>query len=117
MGGQGKRTARIISRPTLNEYKARFPEAADALDGWEDTITSLSFHGFDELRQHINTVDLVNGTYLVSNIVGNRFRLITTVFWPHPALYLKLFLTHKDYDAWSREQRTDRAKTAVKQRR
>lgn len=115
MGNPSKRKARIISRPALNEYKRKYPDAADALDGWEDTISGLSFHSFEELRGFINTVDFVNGRYLVFNIVGNRYRLITTAYWPHPAIYLKAFLTHKEYDAWSDEQRTDKAKKAAKQ--
>lgn len=104
------RRARIISRPTLVEFKADYPDAADALDGWEDTITSLSFQSFGELQRQIASVDYVNGTFLVFNILGNRYRLITTVYWPHPALYLKHFFTHKDYDTWTAEQRQVKAK-------
>lgn len=105
---QPQRRARIISRPTLAEFKADSPDAADALDGWEDTITSLSFSSFGELQRQIASVDYVNGTFLVFNILGNRYRLICTIYWPHPALYLKHFLTRKDYDAWTAEQRKAR---------
>lgn len=80
-------------------------------------MTALSFHTFQELQQQINSVDYVNGTYLVFNVMGNRYRLITTVYWPHPALYLKHFLTHKDYEAWTAEQRTDKARKDAKRRR
>ncbi|RJF74466.1 type II toxin-antitoxin system HigB family toxin [Deinococcus cavernae] len=108
------RRARVIARPKLNEFKEKYPEAADALDNWEDTVTSLSFSTFQELHAQINTVDLVNGVHLVFNIMGNRYRLITGVYWGHPAIYLKEFFTHKEYDQWSAEQRTDRAKKAAK---
>lgn len=108
------RRARIISRPTLAVFKADYPEAANALDGWEDTITSLSFQSFAQLQAQIASVDYVNGTFLVFNILGNRYCLITTVYWPHPALYLKHFFTHKDYDTWTAEQRRAKAKTGRK---
>ncbi|GGI88044.1 hypothetical protein GCM10010914_23040 [Deinococcus wulumuqiensis] len=105
----------MISRPQLEEFKAEYPEAAQALENWEDTVTSLRFSNFSELQQQINTVDLVNGVFLVFNIMGNRYRLITGVYWPQPALYLKHFFTHKAYDAWSQEQRTQQAKKAAQE--
>lgn len=109
------RRARVISRPQLEAFKAKYPDAAQALENWEDTVTGLRFSTFLELQQQINTVDLVNGVFLVFNIMGNRYRLITGVYWPQPALYLKYFLTHKEYDAWSQEQRSQQAKKAAQQ--
>lgn len=108
--------ARIISRPKLEEFKDSHPEAAQALKNWEDTVTSLKFGTFSELQQQINTVDLVHGTFLVFNIMGGRYRLITGVYWPAPALYLKHFLTHKEYDVWTQEQRRAAAKKSNKRR-
>lgn len=107
--------ARVIARPRLEEFKAQYPDAAQALDNWEDTVTRLSFGSFAQLQQQINTVDLVNGIFLVFNIMGGRYRLITGVYWPQPALYLKHFFTHKEYDLWSQEQRTQQAKKAAQQ--
>ena len=109
------RRARVISRPQLEEFKAKYPEATQALENWEDTVTSLRFSSFSELQKQVTTVDLVNGVFLVFNIMGNRYRLITGVYWPQPALYLKHFFTHKEYDAWSQEQRTQQARKAAQE--
>jgi mRNA interferase HigB len=93
--------ARIISRPTLHKYMEEHPDAADALKGWERTITALSFNSFAELRAQVPGVDFVNGTYLVWNINGNAYRLITLVRWTRPTLFLHLFMTHAEYNTWS----------------
>ena len=93
--------ARIISRPTLHKYMQDHPDAADALKGWETTITDLSFNSFAELRAQVPNVDYVNSTYLVFNINGNAYRLITLVRWSRPTLFLKEFMTHREYNVWS----------------
>lgn len=105
----------MIARPQLEAFKQQYPEAAQALENWEATVTSLRFSSFAELQQQLNTVDLVNGIFLVFNIMGNRYRLITGVYWPQPALYLKHFFTHKEYDAWSQGQRTQQARKAARE--
>ncbi|QLG13588.1 type II toxin-antitoxin system HigB family toxin (plasmid) [Deinococcus sp. D7000] len=93
--------ARIVARPTLRQYMQEHPEAADALKGWERTVTDLSFHSFAELRAQVPSVDYVNDTYLVWNINGNAYRLITLVRWTRPVLYLHRFMTHAEYNTWS----------------
>ena len=92
---------RVITIGTLRDYQQAHPDAAQSLQGWYDAITHMSFGSFTELRALVPAVDYVNSVWLVFNIKGGDYRLITTVRWTRPSLYLHEFLSHTEYDAWT----------------
>jgi mRNA interferase HigB len=102
--------ARIVSRLTLHKYMEDHPDAANALKGWEATITDLYFNSFAELRAQVPSVDYVNDTYLVFNINGNAYRLVALVRWTRPTLFLQRFMTHSEYNVWSDLRRKEKKK-------
>ena len=38
------------------------------------------------------------GRCLIFNILGNNYRLITVVSWRNQRIYIKAFLTHREYE-------------------
>jgi mRNA interferase HigB len=57
----------------------------------------LNWGSIQDVRQSFPDADQV-GEALVFSVRGNRYRLIATVFYPAPTIYLKALLTHKEYD-------------------
>lgn len=98
---------RIIARATLRRYAAAYPDAAQALEDWYTLMSKSDFANFAELKQILATVSLVNAEWLVFNIRGNRYRLITRVHFGTRVIFVKDFLTHQAYDIWSGGRRKE----------
>ncbi len=99
---------RIIARATLREYAEAHPDAAGDLEDWYTLMSKSDFATFAELRTIVATASLVNSEWLVFNIRGNRYRLITRVHFGTKVIFVKDFLTHQAYDAWSDARRRER---------
>lgn len=99
---------RVIAKASIRAYGEQYPDAAAELLDWHTLMTKNDFSNFAELRAISPNVSIVNSEWLVFNIRGNRYRLITRVHFPTKTIYVKDFLTHREYDAWSDERRRER---------
>lgn len=54
-------------------------------------------HNFSDLRNTFPICDKVDGFYVV-NVGGNKYRLITEIFFDDDTVLLRYVLTHKEYD-------------------
>lgn len=87
---------RIISRSMIRQFEQRHPEARSALDHWYRIMKSAEVRTFVELREIFSSADLVD-KYVVFNIGGNKYRLITHIHFNTNMLYIRHVLTHDDY--------------------
>lgn len=83
----------------------QYPDAAREIEAWASLVESLRWHHFTEVREIFKDADAVNG-YVIFNIRGNRYRLITVIHYARTTaekqtsghIYIRSFLTHKEYD-------------------
>jgi mRNA interferase HigB len=87
----------IISQKLIWEAKEKYPESAQALDGWYRVPRKNAFKHFSELKRTFNSVDKVGDLY-VFNIGGNKLRLIASIHFTRNKIYIRDILTHKAYD-------------------
>ena len=87
----------VITRKRLNEFAARHPDSASALDRWYRLMRSGSYRSFGELRATFPSADQV-GRITVFDIGGNRVRLIAAVHYNRQRVYIRAVLTHGEYD-------------------
>ena len=87
----------IISRRKLREFCETEKDAEEARDNWYRTLKSLDPQNFTELRQTFPHADLV-GLCTVFNVGGNKYRVITKVFYSDQVALVRFVLTHKEYD-------------------
>jgi len=87
----------IITRKRLNEFAARYPQAAPALKRWYALVKPATFHSFAELRAVFPSADQV-GKLTVFNIGGNSVRLIAAIHYNRQKMYIRAVLTHEEYD-------------------
>ena len=64
---------------------------------WYRVASASDWSCLTDVRNQFSAADLI-GEVLVFNIDRNRYRLITTVFFPTREIYVKALLTHKEYD-------------------
>ena len=87
----------VITQSRIWIAKKKYPESANALDGWYRVIKKNQFNNFAELKRSFNSVDKI-GSVFVFDIGGNKIRLIAHIHFQRKKVYIRGVLTHKEYD-------------------
>lgn len=89
----------IISRKRLREFwgQRQFRNSEAALRQWFKTTSKAAWHNLAGVRETYAHADPV-GSCTVFNIGGNKYRLITKIFYQHQTVLVRAVLTHEEYD-------------------
>jgi mRNA interferase HigB len=104
---------RLVTKRHLQQAKNAYPDAKKNLIAWEAIVSRARWFRFEDLRRTFGDADAVDG-YVIFNIHGNHYRLITVVHYSKVmgkrvttgVIYIRSFLTHKQYDNranWDKE--------------
>ena len=91
----------IISRKKLLEAARNNRALGLRLDSWYRTAKSASWQSLDEIRRiysHADGVPVRDRVFTVFNIAGNRYRLVTEIFYEDRTILVRHVLTHAEYD-------------------
>lgn len=87
----------IITQKRIWDAKKKYPESANALDGWYRIIKLNQFKNYSELKKCFNSVDKVDEKF-VFDVGRNKLRLIAIIHFQRQKIYIKNILSHKEYD-------------------
>jgi len=94
----------IVTRRYLSEAMKRYPDAANEIKAWVGIVEAVRWRNFTEVRGTFKDADFVDG-YVIFNIRQNRYRLVTVAHYAKTTaerrtehVYIRSFLTHKEYD-------------------
>jgi mRNA interferase HigB len=87
----------VISRKKLLEAGVLHSDLAEPLDAWYRIAKKADWSNLVELSQQLPSADLVDA-FVVFNIKGNHYRLITEVFFASQVILVRHVLTHTEYD-------------------
>jgi mRNA interferase HigB len=94
----------IVTLKHLSEASEDYPDAANEIKSWAAIVKAARWHNFLEVRGTFKDADDVRG-YVIFNVRQNRYRLITVIHYAKTAqkrtqghVYIRSFLTHKEYD-------------------
>ena len=88
---------RVISRKALTKFAAKHRDAKEPLDNWYRRTRRANWQNLAEVREDYPQADLV-GTCVVFNLAGNKYRLISRIFFRSKRVYIRFVMTHKEYD-------------------
>lgn len=91
----------IISHKKLLEAGREHRDAESNLNAWYRVAKGAKWKNLDEIRQTYSSADGVpvgDRVYTVFNISGNKYRLITEIFYEDRTILVRRVLTHADYD-------------------
>lgn len=82
-----------------------YPDAANEIMAWSAVTAAVRWHNFKEVHSTFPDADKVND-YVVFDFRHNRYRLITIIHYAKTTeekqteghVYIRSFLTHKEYD-------------------
>lgn len=92
-----KKNMHVISLSKLKQFWQKHPNSAAGLQYWYKLTTVHKWQSFNEVRQTFPSADLV-GNFLVFNICGNDYRLITYIDFKFSKVFIRDVLTHAEYD-------------------
>lgn len=90
----------IITRRRLVDFWIVHPEARVPLRHWFAIVRKTDYASFAALRRTFPSADHVD-QFTVFNIGGNKFRLIAVIHYNRKKVYIRLALTHAEYDRGS----------------
>jgi mRNA interferase HigB len=93
----------LISRKALRLFWEHHPDSKMPLARWYKIVHNTNFKNFGELQATFPSADKV-GEWIVFNIAGNKYRLITAIHFDRGKVYIRHVLTHQEYDkgSWKR---------------
>lgn len=95
----------IVTLKPLSQASEDYPDAANEIKLWIAIVKAVRWYNFPEVRGTFKDADNVRG-YVIFNIRQNRYRLITVIHYAKTTpqkrtqghVYIRSFLTHKEYD-------------------
>jgi mRNA interferase HigB len=95
---------RVISKKRLREFWERHSVAKAPLEEWYAVARKSKWKRFADVRASYPSADLVN-QFVVFNIGGNKYRLISFIDYQYEKLFVRFVLSHKEYDKGNLEER------------
>jgi mRNA interferase HigB len=86
----------VITRLRLREFAKKHPQSETGLNAWYRIVSRTTFTSIAHLRRTFPHADPV-GKYVVFNVVGNDYRLITAIHFDRRKVYIRAVLTHAQY--------------------
>lgn len=100
---------RLVTARQIRDWAGERADAAPSLLGWLQVTKSVRWQGIQDVRRsfsHADPVKVASGnTVTIFNIAGNRYRLITAIYYNQGVVFTLRFLTHAEYDKgkWKRQ--------------
>jgi mRNA interferase HigB len=95
----------IVTEEHLHEAMAKYKDAANEIEPWKRIVKEARWHNFPEVRSVFKDADNV-GDCVIFDFRNNRYRLVTVIHYAKTTkkkrtlghVYIRSFLTHKQYD-------------------
>jgi len=92
---------RIIGKLKLQGFWRKHRQARKPLEKWVQVVEQSQWDNWSNVKSTFGSADLVKmktGNFVVFNIGGNKYRLITTVNFKGQIVIVDVVLTHPEYD-------------------
>ena len=92
---------RVIGLPNLVSFWRSHPKARKPLEKWVQVVKEAKWNNWSQLKSTFRTADLVPvgaKKFVVFNVGGNKYRLVTIVNFQGQVVIIEVALTHKQYD-------------------
>lgn len=92
---------RIIGKLKLQSFWRSHQQARKPLEKWVQVVEVAEWCNWSQLKSTFGKADLVQtktNTYVVFDIGGNKYRLVTIVNFRGQVVIVEASLTHRQYD-------------------
>jgi len=91
---------RIIARRTLKDFWERSgcEDAEGPLKAWFKKTKGSHWKNSTDIKAEYGSASILKSGRVVSNICGNKYRLVVKIIYEARLVYIKFIGTHKEYD-------------------
>jgi mRNA interferase HigB len=94
---------RIISRTRLREFWGKYPDVEKELTKWFAMTRKASWNHPADVKKvfgaRVDFVQVASGkTVTIFDITNNKYRLIASIHYDYPRVFVLRVLTHREYD-------------------
>ncbi len=100
----------LIGRKIIVEFGRDHPYSRNPLAAWEQAIKQTDYKSLNELRRTFPSADYVHHRYIIFDIGGNKYRLITEIDYSAKVVNIKRIWTHAEYSMRKNEDAMKRGK-------
>jgi mRNA interferase HigB len=92
---------RVIGIDKLDAAMKKHPLSSGQLKAWLKEAKAAKWAKWADLKGRYPSASLLNGNRVVFNIKGNKYRLLTLVYFVRELIVIDRFGTHAEYDNWN----------------
>jgi mRNA interferase HigB len=89
----------ILNRDVLVRFARQHPPSRKPLSRWVDVVSAATWKSIVDVQRIFKSAEDVKG-YVIFNIHGNDYRLITVIRYDRGKIFVQDMLTHSGYDRW-----------------
>jgi len=89
---------RVIARKTLATFWSQHADAEGPLRAWFAEATKATWLTTADIKERYAKASVIDGERIVFDIGGNKYRLVTKVWFNGRTIWVKFIGTHSEYD-------------------
>jgi len=99
-----RRQVWVISKRQLRVFWEKHADAEKRLSAWHQVVEAANWSSSEDLKRTFPSADLV-GRFVVFNVGGNNYRVITRIEFASHKVFVRHVLTHAEYNtnAWKKD--------------
>ena len=88
----------VVSRKCIKEFIQTYPDGKSSIEAWYHEAKCAEWKTSMDIKQRYASASFLPGNYVIFNIKGNSYRLVTKVAYKNGIVYIKWLGTHAEYD-------------------
>jgi len=91
---------RLIGKILLDKFRRRHADVRSQINSWEAEVEEAIWDTPTHLKKRYPKASLIKGGYVVFDLCGNKYRLLTLVNYKNGIVLVKNIGNHKEYNNW-----------------
>ena len=88
---------RVIDRKTIDSFIRKHSDAKSSIESWHQEALDACWKNTMDIKNRYASASFLGDNYVIFNIKGNSYRLVTKVAYKQQTVLIKWIGTHAEY--------------------
>ncbi|MDA3938280.1 MAG: type II toxin-antitoxin system HigB family toxin [Spirochaetia bacterium] len=88
---------KVIARKTIDSFNRKHPDAKSSIESWYQEALAAYWKNTMDIKNRYAAASILGENYVIFNIKGNSYRLVTKVAYKRQTVFIKWIGTHAEY--------------------
>jgi mRNA interferase HigB len=88
----------VISREVIDKFIRRHPDGKSSIEAWYYEAKDSFWKNSVDIKEKYSSASFLAQNYVIFNIKGNSYRLVTKIAYNSGIVLIKWLGTHAEYD-------------------